>query len=141
MKLDISWHMSITFQASRLHWSNGMAETKLAILAFLYRKEPVKNSIIISVQHVGAIDRALIQASQKPLLSSFLPDVKLYTLTAWSLICTKASHIIVLHRKSPGNMPFWPLQVFCNDTTIDVPPACNLVQSPINICTVGQLNI
>ena len=52
-----------------------MAETKLAILAFLYCEESVKNSIV-SVQHVVCIDRALIQASQKPLLSSLLPEVK-----------------------------------------------------------------
>ena len=70
VKLDISWHMSITFQTSRLHWPSGMAETKLAILAFLCCEESVKTPIV-SVQHVVCIDRALIQASQKPLLSSF----------------------------------------------------------------------
>ena len=49
MKLDVSWHKKITYQGSETSFvkfiSNGIAETKLEILAFLCCGEFVKNSI------------------------------------------------------------------------------------------------
>ena len=48
MKLDIKGYMRIIFQDSMLHanslFFNGRAKTKLAVLAFLYCGEFVKNS-------------------------------------------------------------------------------------------------
>ena len=50
-KLDNSGFNRITFQGCRLHWAiflpNGIAKTKLAILAFLYYSEFVKKLLLI----------------------------------------------------------------------------------------------
>ena len=53
MKLDISGHNKIIFQGCILCWSSSFVmeqlKTKLAILAFLYCGEFVKNSLVTRV--------------------------------------------------------------------------------------------
>ena len=46
VKLDISGYRVITFPDCRLHWSNGTAETKLVILAFLCCEEFLRKAVV-----------------------------------------------------------------------------------------------
>ena len=77
VKLDISGYNNITFKGYRLHWTSSFLmahlKQKVAILAFLYCGEFVKNSI--DMIEVFAINTALTYLTYLPTLSFRLEQI------------------------------------------------------------------